>query len=88
MSEEKLPDPTGEPEPVEPGFDLRKWLGGACAVVLGTGAFLFLAGALVTPTMGATRSTQLKWEKRERQAQEAADRAARESKPAEVSHER
>jgi hypothetical protein len=88
MSEEKLPDPAGEPEPVNPGIDLRKWLGGACAVVLGTGAFLFLAGAFVTPTMGATRSTQLQWEERERQAQEAADRAAHESKAAEIPHER
>ena len=88
MSKEKLPDPSGHPEAVSPVGELLKLIQYAVAVVGGVGGFLVLAGAFLTPTMGATRSAQLRWEDRKRQAQEAADKAARDLKPEETRHER
>ena len=88
MAKEKLPDPSGHPEPVSPVGELLQLVQYGAAVVCGVGGFLILVGAFVTPVMGATRSAQLRWEARDRQAQEAAEKAARERKPAESPHER
>ncbi|MGA3327141.1 MAG: hypothetical protein ABSF45_21965 [Terriglobia bacterium] len=88
MSKEKLPDPSGHPEPVSPMGELIKLIQYAVSAVVGVGGFLILASAFLSPTMGATRSAQLRWEERKRQTQEAADRAARDPKPAKTRHER
>jgi hypothetical protein len=40
----------------------------------GAGAFILFAGTM-TPTMGATRSTKLKWAERQRQIEQAARNA-------------
>jgi hypothetical protein len=84
---EKLPDPSGHPEPVNPVGELLQLVQYGVAVAAGIGGFLVLAAVLMTPTLGATRSAQLQWEKRKHQAQEAADKAARDQKPAETHHE-
>jgi hypothetical protein len=63
-------DPAGPPNPVEAGFGL----GELFVTVVAGGVFLLILLAIATPTMGATRSTQLKWQERQQQME-----AARES---------
>ncbi len=73
MPKDILPDPSGGPRPVDAGSSLVDFM----ATLFAAGLVLFIGAALLTPTMGATRSTRLKWEERKRQMQEAADRAAK-----------
>ncbi|MCE9553365.1 MAG: hypothetical protein K8T91_08305 [Planctomycetes bacterium] len=66
-------DPTGPPEPVtSSGWASRVTKGLVAFGAAGTTLF-FLLGNAVTPCMGATRSSRLKWEERERQIDAAVD---------------
>jgi hypothetical protein len=67
MSERKLPDPNGRPRAVDAGFGLVDLIAGVAAA----GVSLFMLVGFLTPTMGATRSTRLKWQERQNQVDEA-----------------
>ncbi|HEV3140875.1 MAG TPA: hypothetical protein VGY57_10180 [Vicinamibacterales bacterium] len=70
----RLPDPNGRPKPLDAGFVFFD-------VIAFLAAILFTAFALLgftTRTMGATRSTRLKWQERQRQVDEAVKAAAAE----------
>jgi hypothetical protein len=60
----------GAEEPPPPRFSANLLLFGAA----GAGA-LFLLGASMTPTVGATHSTRLKWQQRQLEIEEAAQDA-------------
>ena len=68
-----LPDPSGRPlkaaTTLAPAFDVAATITGT---VLGCGAvMLLLIGNMATATAGARRSSQLKWQEQQRQADDA-----------------
>ncbi len=73
-----LPDPSGRPVAVRPQSKLLSLLKGMLTTgiaVAGGGAFLILVAGVLTPTMGGRRSTRLKWQEQQRQAEDAANHA-------------
>jgi hypothetical protein len=74
MSDEKSPQPIGEPEAMDHrerrvlGKDILTWL----AVVAG-GAVAFSALLTPTQTRGATRSSKLRWEERRNEIRQTID---------------
>lgn len=66
------------PTPVAPAW--ARAVENGVAVVVAGGVTLFLVAVVATPTMGARRSTHLKWQERE-QAILAASSAARDAAP-------
>jgi hypothetical protein len=66
-----LPDPSGPPIPVTPGNRIIMLIKRCTFAVVSGGMFLLVAAAIFTPTMGGRRSTRLKWQERQQQADEA-----------------
>jgi hypothetical protein len=76
--DDSLADVPPMPVPRPIPFSLGPALDAALLTVAGTGAFLLVA-SMTTPTLGATRSSKLVWQERQRQIEQA-ERDARPSK--------
>jgi hypothetical protein len=78
-------DPSGPPEPERRPAD-----GGLTIALAAGGVVLVLVAMAAQPTMGATRSARLRWEARQREAQESASNPGAEApgaRPEEPRHD-
>lgn len=70
------------PEPMKEGSAWRSFWTGAGLLAASGGIIFFLSGGMVGRTMGASRSTKLKWQERAQQIENVEQESQAQSAPA------